>query len=83
MEERKKRIVIGITAAAVVLLAILIVFWVYQMIAIGARRAREAELTAAIEALEEENKDLEAESDKVQNNLVWLENMAGELGMRY
>ncbi len=83
MEERKKRIVIGITAAAVVLLAILIVFWVYQMIAIGARRAREAELTAAIEALKEENKDLEAESDKVQNNLVWLENMAGELGMRY
>ena len=83
MEERKKRIVIGITAAAVVLLAILIVFWVYQMIAIGARRAREAELTAAIEALEEENKDLEAEKDKVQNNLVWLENMAGELGMRY
>lgn len=83
MEERKKRIVIGITAAAVVLLAILIVFWVYQMIAIGARRAREAELTAAIEALEEENEDLKAESDKVQNNLVWLENMAGELGMRY
>ena len=50
---------IGVTAAAVVLLAILIIFWIYQMIAIGSRNARIAELEAQIDQIKAENELLD------------------------
>lgn len=81
MEERKRKIVIGVTAAAVVLLAILIIFWIYQMIAIGSRNARIAELEAQIDQIKTENELLDKESDEYKNNLLWLERAARELGM--
>ena len=62
MEERKRKIVIGVTAAAVVLLAILIIFWIYQMIAIGSRNARIAELEAQIDQIKAENELLDKET---------------------
>ena len=39
-EEKFKKIVIGVTAAAVILLAILLVFMIYQLIAISVRNNR-------------------------------------------
>ena len=72
---------IGVTAAAVVLLAILIIFWIYQMIAIGSRNARIAELEAQIDQIKAENELLDKESDEYKSNLLWLERAARELGM--
>ena len=43
-EEKFKRIVVGVTAAAVILLAILLVYMIYQLIAISVREKRIAEL---------------------------------------
>ena len=70
-----------ITAAAVVLLAILLIFWIYQMIAIGSRNARIDELNKQIDLLTEENKNLSEESEQYKTNLLWLERAARELGM--
>lgn len=81
MEERKRKIVIGVTAAAVVLLAILVIFWIYQMIAIGSRNARIAELNEQIRDIKKENVWLDKESEEYKNNLLWLERAARELGM--
>ncbi len=81
MDERKKKLIVGITAAAVVLLAILLIFWIYQMIAIGSRNARIEELEKQIEQLTEENENLSEESEQYKTNLLWLERAARELGM--
>ncbi len=82
MEERKKRIVVGVTVAAVILLAFLLIFWIYQLIAIGSRNARIEELNAQIEQIEAENELLDKESEEYKNNMLWLEIAARELGMR-
>ena len=42
-EEKFKRIVVGVTAAAVILLVILLVYMIYQLIAISVRVKRSAE----------------------------------------
>lgn len=64
-----------------VLLAILIIFWIYQMIAIGSRNARIAELNEQIDQIWDENKYLDEESEEYKNNMLWLERAARELGM--
>lgn len=64
-----------------VLLAILIIFWIYQMIAIGSRNARIAELDKQISDIKIENDRLDEESEEYKNNLLWLERAARELGM--
>lgn len=81
MEERKKRIVVGVTVAAVILLAFLLIFWIYQLIAIGSRNARIEELTAQYKQIEAENELLDRESEEYKNNMLWLEMAARELGM--
>lgn len=81
MEERKKRIVVGVTVAAVILLAFLLIFWIYQLIAIGSRNARIEELNTQIEQIEAENELLDRESEEYKNNMLWLEMAARELGM--
>ena len=81
MEERKKRIVVGVTVAAVVLLAFLLIFWIYQLIAIGSRNARIEELNAQIAQIKAENELLDRESEEYKNNMLWLEMAARELGM--
>lgn len=81
MEERKRKIVIGVTAAAVVLLAILIIFWIYQMIAIGSRNARIAELNEQIAYYERIINDSSTDLETYQESLLWLERAARELGM--
>lgn len=81
MEERKKRIVVGVTVAAVILLAFLLIFWIYQLIAIGSRNARIEELNAQIAQIKAENELLDRESEEYKNNMLWLEMAARELGM--
>ena len=81
MEERKKRIVVGVTVAAVILLAFLLIFWIYQVFAFGSRDARIVELNAQIEQIEAENELLDRESEEYKNNMLWLEMAARELGM--
>lgn len=81
MEERKKRIVVGVTVAAVILLAFLLIFWIYQLIAIGSRNARIEELTAQYKQIYAENKLLDEMSEEYKSNKLWLEMAARELGM--
>lgn len=80
-EEKFKKVVMGATVAAVLLLAVLLIFLVYQLIAISVRRNREAELTAQIEEylayIDQGQKDL-----KTYTSDVWLEILARELGMK-
>ena len=80
-EEKFKKIVIGGTVAAVLLLAILLIFLVYQLIAISVQRNREAELReqlqACLEYIETAESDLE-----IYRGRLWLETIARELGMR-
>lgn len=80
-EEKFKKVVMGATVAAVLLLAVLLIFLVYQLIAISVRRNREAELTAQIEEyyayIHDGEKDLETYTSE-----VWLEILARELGMK-
>lgn len=80
-EEKFKKIVIGGTVAAVLLLAVLLIFLIYQLIAITVQRNREAELTAQLEACLEYIET--AESDlEIYRGRLWLETIARELGMR-
>ena len=72
---------VGVTAAAVVLMVILIVFWVYQIIAISVKNSRIKELETEIASVQEYIADLEESSEEYQNNLLWLEIAARELGM--
>ena len=81
MEERKKRIVVGVTVAAVILLAFLLIFWIYQLIAIGSRNARIEELNAQIEQIKAENELFDRVSEEYKNNMLWLEMASRELGM--
>lgn len=80
-DEKFKKIVIGATVAAVLLLAFLLIFLVYQLVSISVRKNREAELTAQLEAclayIESAESDLE-----VYRGRVWLETIARELGMK-
>ena len=79
-EEKFKKIVVGITAAAVILLAILLVFMIYQLIAISVRNNRRAEL-------EEQLAYWQEYIDKAENDIqryegyAWLEIIARKLGM--
>lgn len=77
-DEKTKKIIVGVTAAAVVLAAILLVYWIYQMIAVSVRRGK-------IEQLEQQIAYYESAADNSQNELdiytsdVWLERAARQL----
>ena len=70
-EEKFKRIVVGVTAAAVILLVILLVYMIYQLIAISVREKRIAELEEQYAYWEQ----------YVKENEGWLEIIARKLGM--
>lgn len=82
MEERKKRIVVGVTAAAVILLAFLLIFWIYQMIAVSARNARIEELNEQIAYYEQIIADSSTDLETYKHSMLWLEMAARELNMR-
>lgn len=79
-EEKFKRIVVGVTAAAVILLAILLVYMIYQLIAISVREKRIAELEEQYAYWEQYVKENEGEIE-VYEGLAWLEIIARKLGM--
>ena len=79
-EEKFKKIVIGATAAAVILLAILLVFMIYQLIAISVRNKRIAELEEQYAYWQEYIKNAESDIEKYEGH-AWLEIIARKLGM--
>ena len=79
-EEKFKRIVIGVTAAAVILLAILLVYMIYQLIAISVRNNRIAELEEQYAYWEQYVEDAQTDVQKYEG-LAWLEIIARKLGM--
>ena len=79
-EEKFKRIVIGATVAAVLLLFILVVFWIYQMIAVSVREKKINELEKEIARLEQVIEDSENDLLVYQSKL-WLEQRVMELEM--
>lgn len=79
-EEKFKRIVIGVTAAAVILLAILLIYMIYQLIAISVRNSRIAELEKQYEYWSEYVENAESDIQRYEG-LAWLEMIARKLGM--
>ncbi len=79
-ENKKKRIVIGATVAAVLLFVFLLVFWIGQMISIGVKNDRIADLKEQIatyeQMIEEQSSDLD-----VYRSQAWLEQAAWLLDM--
>ncbi len=79
-ENKKKRIVIGATVAAVLLFVFLLVFWIGQMISIGVKNDRIADLKEQIakyeQLIEEQSSDLD-----VYRSQAWLEQAAWLLDM--
>lgn len=79
-EEKFKRIVIGSTVTAVILLVFLLCFMVYQLISIGQKKSLEADLLAQIEYCQ--HVIATSENDiEIYNSRVWLEMAARKLGM--
>ncbi len=80
-EEKFKKIVIGATVTAVLLVVILVVFWVYQLISISVKEKRIASLEKQIQdCLEIIDNDKALIEEKYMSEL-WLEWAARQLGM--
>ena len=79
-EEKFKRIVIGGTVAAVVLLVFLIVFMIYQLVSVSQKRSLEQELLEQIELYEQMAED-KAGDISIYKDRVWLEMAARKLGL--
>lgn len=79
-EEKFKKIVIGATVAAVLLLAVLLVFMVYQLISISVQKNRERELLEQIDACLEYIENAENDIQRYEG-YAWLEIVARKLGM--
>lgn len=79
-EEKFKRIVIGSTVTAVILLVFLVCFMVYQLISIGQKKSLEAELIAQIERCQHIIATSEDDIE-IYKSRVWLEMAARKLGM--
>ena len=81
-ESKFKRLVVAITAGAVMLLIFLLIIMIYQLIAISAERAEERELRAVVEQYmaltEEQQNTLDARTSR-----QWIERRARELGYVY
>lgn len=78
-EEKGRRVKIAVSVGAVLLLVILLMVWVYQMIAIGVKRRYNDELDAKITYYLE----IKDDADKVlerRATLEWIEERARELG---
>lgn len=79
-EEKFKKIMVGVTVSAVLLVIILVIFWVYQLIAISVREKKIKELEEQIayyeQIIKESNDDVE-----IYKSELWLEWAARKLGM--
>lgn len=79
-EEKFKKLVIGGTVAAVLLLVFLVVFLIYQITALSQRRERIEYLQGEIARYEQIIASTEDEIEKYQAR-YWLEQRAAELDM--
>ena len=77
-DEKTKKIVIGLTAAAVVLIAILLVYWIYQLIAVSVRRDKIDRLEQQIAYYENAANELDDDLSVYLSD-VWLERAARQL----
>ncbi len=77
-DEKTKKIIVGVTAAAVVLAAILLVYWIYQLIAVSVRRGKIEQLEQQIAYYENASGNLSDELD-IYTSDVWLERAARQL----
>lgn len=77
-DEKTKKIIVGVTAAAVVLAAILLVYWIYQLIAVSVRRGKIEQLEQQIDYYKNAGDNLEDDLDIYTSN-VWLERAARQL----
>ncbi len=80
-EDKFKKLVMGGTVAAVFLLCILIIFLVYQLIVLSARRSRINELKAEIAYYEQLIADKNTDIEEVYTAKWWLDKKAHELDM--
>lgn len=80
-DEKFKKLVIGGTVAAVLLLVFLVVFLIYQIAALSERRDRieflQSEIARYEAIIEDQNSDIE----EVYTAKWWLEYRARQLGM--
>ncbi len=79
-EEKFKKIVIGATVTAVLLVVILVVFWIYQLISISVKENRIKELKEQI-AYYEQIRDTSQDEKELYEAELWLEWAARQLGM--
>lgn len=79
-DEKFKKLVMGGTVAAVLLLVFLVVFLIYQITALSQRRERIEYLQGEIARYEQIIASTEDEIEKYQAR-YWLEQRAAELGM--
>ncbi len=80
-EEKFKKIVIGGTVAAVLLLAILVIFLIYQLAMLSQKRSRIEELRDEIARYEAIIEDQNASIEDQYTARWWLEMRARELDM--
>ena len=81
-EAKFKRTVVALTVGAVLLLSVLIMLMCYQLIMIGGKNHRKAELLTAIAELDEQYGEGE-EIIEVMQKKWWIEQRARELGYGY
>ena len=81
-ESKFKRLVVAITAGAVMLLIFLLIIMIYQLIAISAERAEERELRAVVEQYMALTKEQQNTLD-ARTSRQWIERRARELGYVY
>lgn len=77
-----KRLIMAITAGAVMLIVFLLMIMVYQLIAISVEKSEERELLAVIAEYEALIKD-EENTLKAHSDRQWIERRARELGYVY
>lgn len=77
-EEKFKKLVIGSTVAAVILLCFLLIFLIGQLISISSRKSREEELLRQIEEYEQYIETAKSDCEVYQGR-IWLEIAVREL----
>lgn len=81
-EQKSKRVIVSITAGAVVLLVILLCVLVYQLISIKNEKNNNKELESQI-AMYEELTEAEKDTLLARKQRWWIERRARELGYKY
>lgn len=78
-EEKAKRLIVAGTVGAVLLLLILVLVMVYQLISIGVKKQKEAELDAKIAEYKRLIEE-EGETEEAVSSYWWIVQRSKELG---